>query len=233
MLRIIPIVHFSAWLMQIWRNDLGVIMTNKTVAAIIIGIDGWEKYTLPLMRSIRKHEPECAIWVIDNASEEPYWKQAEIPISRTDRLCYSAAINVGKDHVDVLGPFDWYIVLSNDVLCTGPFAEKLARYGDDDLVGPLLKETHGFPYIEGWCIATPRKVWDAIGQWDAENFPGSSWEDVWWSTEARLHGCALVEDLPFIHLDQRQRYHVIPDFGGMDTHNRGYFLGKYGQWAGR
>lgn len=226
-----------------------------TIAAIIIGIDGWERYTKPLIESIQRHEPDCYIALVDNASATPYPQiefTAEYPRLaqfRTERLCYSAAINHGHEFFKMLEPippeeqvdgidlrardFDWYIVLSNDVLCTGPFAETLARYGDGDLVGPLLKETHGFPYIEGWCIATPRRVWDAIGQWDAENFPGSSWEDVWWSTEARLHGCALVEDLPFIHLDQRQRYHVIPNFGGMDTHNREYFLSKYGQWAGR
>lgn len=217
-----------------------------TIAAIIIGIDGWERYTKPLIESIERHEPDCIITVVDNASQVPYpdakpvaqrdlhfEKSPHYTLTRTERLCYSAAINWGVTTHDAWGRADWYIVLSNDVLCTGPFAATLARYGDDDLVGPLLKETHGFPYIEGWCIATPRKVWDAIGQWDAENFPGSSWEDVWWSTEARLHGCALVEDLPFIHLDQRQRYHVIPNFGGMDTHNREYFLGKYGQWAGR
>lgn len=205
-------------------------MTRPTIAAIIVGIDGWERYTKPLIDSIRKHEPGCVVTVVDNASATPYPDDIDARLIHTERMCYSAAINIGWRHCP---PSDWYIVLSNDVLCTGPFAETLARYGDGDLVGPLLKETHGFPYIEGWCIATPRKVWDAIGQWDAENFPGSSWEDVWWSTEARLHGCALVEDLPFIHLDQRQRYHVIPNFGGMDTHNREYFLGKYGQWAGR
>ena len=201
------------------------------IAAIIIGIDGFERFTKPLIESIERHEPECAITVVDNASQVPYgsyeWPY-KAALLRTERLSYSAAINRGKQRLNA----DWYIVLSNDVLCTGPFAETLARYGDGDVVGPLLKETHGFPYLEGWAIATPRRVWDAIGGWD-ENFAGSSWEDVWWSTEARLHGCALVEDLPFIHLDQRQRYHVIPNFGGMDTHNREYFLGKYGQWAGR
>lgn len=211
-------------------------MTKPACAAIIIGIDGWQRFTLPLIESIEKHQPDCHIVVVDNASIEPYPNYAgdsnALIVRRPERLCYSAAINHGKDFAEYAwGVHDWYIVLSNDVLCTGAFSHVLEGYSDDNVVGPLLKHTDGFPYLEGWAIATPRKVWDAIGQWDAENFHGSSWEDVWWSTEARLHGCTLVQDLPFVHLDQRQRYHIIPDFGGMDSHNRAYFLGKYGQWA--
>lgn len=212
-------------------------MSAPTVAAIIIGIDGWERYTLPLVQSIREHEPACHLVVVDNASQKPYptpqlddWYVQAV---WTSRCCYSAAINSGKENHGVAPEPDWYIVLSNDVLCTGPFIDTLAGYSENNVVGPLLKHTHGFPYLEGWCIATPRKIWDAIGQWDEEGFPGSSWEDVWWSTEARLKGATLIEDLPFVHLDQRQRYHIVPDFGGMDTHNREYFLSKYGQWAGK
>lgn len=225
-------------------------MTKPNIAVIIVGIDGWEKYTLPLIQSLieLRDYPLPTVVVIDNASKTPYRredikfpqvKDCFVRVERSEeRLCYSAAINLGYKCANEwnnapYNPHDWYIVLSNDVLCTGPFAHVLEGYSDDTVVGPLLKHTDGFPYLEGWAIATPRKVWDAIGQWDAENFHGSSWEDVWWSTEARLHGCTLVEDLPFVHLDQRQRYHIIPDFGGMDSHNRAYFLGKYGQWANK
>lgn len=208
-------------------------MTNISIACIVVGIDGWQTYSLPLIQSIHEHEPECCVVVIDNASKEPYPKYSGKNVLRIARACYSKAINHGHTFLtewDILP--DWYIVLSNDVLCTGPFAHVLAGYSETDVVGPLLKEVHGFPYLEGWAIATHRKTWEAIGGWD-EAFDGSSWEDVWWSTEARLRGCELVEDLPFVHLDQRQRYHVISDFGAMDTHNREYFLGKYGQWAGK
>lgn len=204
-------------------------MTKPSIAAIVIGIDGWQEYTLPLIQSIEEHEPWCEIMVIDNCSREPYipTHNDDFMIHRTDRLCYSAAINTAKGLLDWGDrSFDWYIVLSNDVLCTGPFADLLADLDDNSLVGPCLKETHGFQYLEGWCVAVPRRIWDALGGWD-ERFLGSDWEDVAFSTKARQQGFWLLEDLPFVHLDQRQRYHIVEDFWGKDNHNRELFLREY------
>lgn len=193
-------------------------------AAIIVGIENWQRFTKPLMDSLFAHEPDVLQVVIDNASAEPYPILPEV--WRTERLCYSAAINRGKTQADrIYGPSDWYIVLSNDVLCTGPFAHILEGYSDA-VVGPLIKNVQGFDYVEGWCVATPKNVWDAVGGWD-EKFIGSSWEDVSFSTDARLKGFELVEDLPFIHLDQRQRFTVIPDYWSTENANIAYFREKY------
>ena len=211
-------------------------MSKPTIAAIIIGIDGLEKFTEPLVRSILEHEPNCQPLLIDNASAEIY------PINAwtftTPRLCYSAAINYGKQCLDQhFGEFDWYIVLSNDVLCTGPFADVLAGYGDDEVVGPLLKEVQlgktTFPYLEGWCVCTSARMWKLTNGWDSK-FVGSSWEDVSHSTDARLNGGTLIEDadLPFIHLDQRQRFHVIPDYWSTENANIHYFANKYRELIG-
>lgn len=202
------------------------------IAAIIVGIDGWEQYTKPLYDSLEKHEPDCDVVIVDNASDEEYpTLDAEgwyIPTTRTERLCYSAAINHGKRFFDNVTPsYDWLVVLSNDVLCTGSFAHMLAAYGDGDLVGPDLKRTHGFDYLEGWCVCVPARAWEP---WD-ERFLGSDWEDVAYSTHARQRGFGLVgdPDLPFKHLDQRQRYHIVDDFWGKDAHNRELFMREYGQ----
>lgn len=193
-----------------------------SIAAIIIGIDGWDTYTGPLLRSIEKYEPECRTVIIDNASA-PAYPSWVYPTYRTERLCYSAAINEGKR---IAGDdADWYIVLSNDVLCTGPFAHILEQYGDGDLVGPCLKRELGFDYLEGWCVAVPAKAWQP---WD-ERFLGSDYEDVAYSTAARQRGFGLVEDLPFVHLDQRQRFNIIEDFWGKNAHNRELFLREYGR----
>ncbi len=198
------------------------------IAAIVVGIDGWDKYTLPLIESIKAHESSCEIVVVDNASEKQYpalelmGYANTLVIHSADRLCYSRAINAGQYYVR---DADWYIVLSNDVLCTGPFADTLAEYGNE-VVGPALKQTHGFDYVEGWCVAIPRAVWDTVGGWD-ERFLGSDWEDVAFSTAARQKGFWLVQDLPFTHLDQRQRYTVVDDFWGKDAHNRDLFMREY------
>lgn len=192
------------------------------IAAIIVGIDGWEKYTLPLIQGIMEHEPSCPMVVIDNASADPYPEMKGI--LRTERLCYSAAINAGKA---LAGDADWYIVLSNDVLCTGPFAHMLAAYDDSNVVGPLMKDVYGFPYLEGWAVFVPARAWE---DWD-ERFLGSDFEDVAFSTRARQRGFGLIEDmaLPFTHLDQRQRYTIVDNFAGKNAHNANLFLREYGQ----
>lgn len=208
-------------------------MTKPSIAAIIVGIDGWEQYTLPLVRSINAYEPDCLVVVVDNDSAPPYPTHrygndtgANCNDIRIKRSCYSRAINVGKDTFAThdIRP-DWYIVLSNDVLCTAPFADILASYDGNDLVGPLMKDELGSPYLEGWCVCVPAAAWQP---WD-ERFLGSDYEDVAYSTAARQRGVGLVEDksLPFVHLDQRQRYHVVDDFAGKNAHNRALFLREY------
>lgn len=220
-------------------------MTKPTCAAIIIGIDGWEQYTLPLIESICKHEPDCGIYLVDNASEPPYPHVDHICRIRTERLCYSAAINTAQavaeklDYDPVTNDVvarkpDWYIVLSNDVLCTGPFIDEyLAQFEDTDVVGPLIKDIQiervgNVSYVEGWCVCISRRVWDTIGGWD-DGMKISSYEDVEYSHRARTHGFYLAEcaDLPFTHLDQKQRFYLVPDYWSSEHHNRARFVEKY------
>lgn len=209
------------------------------IAAIIVGIDGWEQYTLPLIRSIQQHEPDAVLVVVDNASATPYPALSGMYdpyMLRTERLCYSAAINAGKRVLDSDDVYpDWYIVLSNDVLCTGPFAHILAEYGDGDLVGPCLKhvdieQVGRVPYLEGWTVAVPIGIWDTIDDWD-EGMQISSYEDVEYSHRARVNGFGLIEDpaLPFVHLDQKQRFYLVPNYWDSEYHNRARFIEKYGQ----
>jgi GT2 family glycosyltransferase len=78
----------------------------------------------------------------------------------------------------------------------------------------------------GWCVCIPRRVWDAVGGWD-ENFRMASWEDVdfaYMTREAGYHVTHMPE-LPFTHLDQRQR-HAMPTFWQDDLHNFRYFSEK-------
>lgn len=197
------------------------------VAAIIVGIDGWGKYTLPLVESIRKHEPDCHIVVVDNHSDPEYPSPPfdNMLMTHTQRLCYSAAINHAYRHVAWA---DWTIVLSNDVLCTGPFAHMLGQY-ENAVAGPQLWHEHGLSWIVGWCVVIPRKVWEAVGGWDSA-YVGSSVEDVDLSHSARKAGFELMEDtrLPFVHLDQKQRFNIIPDYWQTESANWRHFRAKHG-----
>ena len=193
------------------------------IAALIIGIDGWEKYTQPLVHSIQYHEPSCEIVIVDNASEKPYPTFPQVV--RTGRLCYSAAINQAHR---IAGEADWYVVLSNDVLCTGPFAHILAEMQETWVAGPHMLNNQGWTYLEGWCVCIPKDVWIAVGGWD-ENFKVSSWEDVDFSTTALEHGYNLAHcpELPFKHLDQKQRFNLLPNYWESEVANLKYFLSKH------
>lgn len=203
-----------------------------SVAAIIVGIDGWEQYTLPLIRSIEQHEPDCGYFVIDNASKEPY-PYIDGMIREDERVCYSRAINYGYNaHAHAVergepAP-DWYIVLSNDVLCTGPFIHMLAALPGNVIAGPQLWHEHGYSWLVGWAIACPAKIWNALGGWD-EAYKVSSVEDVDFSTCAIEHGFALahVPELPFVHLEQKQRFGLIPEYWKSEFNNWAYFRRKH------
>lgn len=199
------------------------------IACLIIGIDGWEQYTYPLLASLMEHEPAARPVVIDNASDEPYpalnIEQHGQVVYRTPRLCYAAAINQAAQ---IAGPADWYIVLSNDVLCTGPFAWVLEQMPLNTIAGPHIARNQGWTYLEGWCVACPAGVWASLGGWD-EGYRVSSWEDVDFSVTALEWGfhVAHVPELPFIHLDQKQRFTLIPDYWSSEAHNLRYFLDKH------
>lgn len=205
-----------------------------SIAAIIIGIDGFEKYTLPLIKSIAKHELDCLVAVVDNASKEPYPYPPIVEgnqhylLTRTERLCYSAAINHGKV---ASNDADWYIVLSNDVLCTGPFAHLLAPLAPC-VAGPQLWHEHGLDWIVGWCVCIARETWDALGGWD-EGYVMSSVEDVDLSVSAIEKGYSLkhMPELPFVHLDQRQRF-SLPGYEGSEMQNWQHFAKKHGMTVG-
>lgn len=192
-------------------------------AALIVGIDGWEQYTLPLLQSMKKY---CWVQVIDNESAQPYPLMKET--LRVNRMCYSAAINRAKKRIDARhhGSFDWYIVLSNDVLCTGPFAHLLAPLAPC-VAGPQLWHEHGLDWIVGWCVVIPRVVWDAVGGWD-EGYILSSVEDVDFSVSALGKGYSLrhMPALPFVHLDQKQRF-GLPGYEGSEMHNWHHFARKH------
>lgn len=198
--------------------------TQTKTAALIIGIDGWEKYTLPLVESIQQYEPDCQIIVIDNASSEPY---PELPyVYRTERLCYSAAINTAAQYVT---DAEWLIILSNDVLCTGEFAYRLKEMSPLAAIGPQLANVWGlYFFLAGWCVCVKRELFDKLKGWD-EKYLVSSWEDVDFSYQVIQYGGFLhhLEDFPFTHLDQRQRF-ALPEFQGTHEINMNYFLGKHG-----
>jgi len=192
------------------------------IAALIIGIDGWEQYTLPLIESIQRYEPDTEIVVIDNGSTIPY---PPYPFVRyTARTCYAKAINTAATFAP---DADWYIILSNDVVCNEKFHYILQANKDDSILGEI-HHVNNIPFAMGWCVFTRRKVFEEVDGWD-ENYVVSSWEDVDYSMIVRRSGYDVTElvTMPFTHLDQRQRF-GMPEFQGTHERNKQYFMKKWG-----
>lgn len=101
------------------------------LSIIIVGINGWEEYTRPLIADIWTQEPDADIIVVDNASEKPYPTAPHI--RRSDqRLSYAEAINLG---IESAGERDWYVVIKNNI-----------RVNNSNLLKSILeniKERHG------------------------------------------------------------------------------------------
>src|SRR3990167_10562518 len=101
------------------------VVVRPSLAVVIVGIDGWEEYTLPAIRSIEEHEPNVSIVLVDAGSKYPYYNKIDYPIGvyslRIDpSFSYAGAINAGMAYANA----DWTVVLNNDVLCTGPFTNR-------------------------------------------------------------------------------------------------------------
>jgi hypothetical protein len=196
------------------------------VLVVIISINNWERYTLPLIQSTLKHEPTTHIVVIDNDSDTPYPQTEGVTILRTRRLCYSAALNHGVKNCGV--DWDYLISVSDDVLVTGPFFDHLRALPPGCMGGPAVSKIVHYYYVGGWCMVIPRHVWETVGEFDG-NFLVSAWEDADYSWRVMEAGGRLIlmEGFPFYHLDQRQRQKTTFDIGKVHIWNGAYFERKH------
>lgn len=78
---------------------------------------------------------------------------------------------------------DIILFLNNDIRANPGWLQRVIWdcEASDCLAGPStgIKAVFGRPYqyIEGWCIAGHRSVWDDLNGWDAEAFRLPYWED--------------------------------------------------------
>lgn len=194
------------------------------VSACIVGIDGWEYYTLPLLDSIKKYEPDCTIALIDNDSATPYPIVEGVKMERTKRLCYAAALNAAAK---LAGDSDWYIFIANDILCSGKFIDALKAIAPGYMVGLGIYKLIHYQFVSGYCMVIPGHIWRQVGQFD-ENFILSAWEDTDYAYRVQMAGYRLltIPDFPFLHLDQRQRQSMT-DIGRLHIYNGAYFERKH------
>lgn len=190
------------------------------VAIVIVGIDGWEEWTRPLIESIQSNEPAAEIIVVDNGSYKPYPKPMGVVrgyklIQLKETVPYAGAINKGVD----LANADWTIVLNNDVLCQGPFIEQLEWMNSSALYGNQLITFKGFRWLGLWLFVISRHVWDMVGRFD-EQFEVCGFDDADFCIRAQRIGVSIEKcNLPFHHYWGKTRWGV-PGYPEIRKENR-------------
>lgn len=97
------------------------------------------------------------------------------------------------------------LFMNNDISAESGWLERVrAEVGPDGLFGPTLKqkqiEQWQIDYLEGWCIAAQRVVWDKLGGWNDRAFRMPYWEDVELCWRASRNGISLNRaDWPVMH----------------------------------
>lgn len=193
------------------------------VSLVTIGIGDWERWTLPLIDSVRRYEPDVPIVVVDNQSDPPYPSRDDVQIVRIPRTSYAAAINVG---VRMAPDSTHYIVVNNDVLCEGPFVHHAKQQPQSVVAGNWLNHKFGREWIDGWHYCIPRGAWHVVGDFD-EEFLIAGFEDADYCFRAEKKGFLVRQSKqPFRHLVGRIRW-TIDDYGEQRRQNLSRLIEKH------
>jgi tetratricopeptide (TPR) repeat protein len=153
--------------------------------------------------------PGVEVIIVDNGSSESHASALRQMIERLggkylrneENRWFAAANNQG------LAVAGGAIVtfLNNDIAADGGWLDQVrADVQPDALYGPSLLniEIDGKPiyYLEGWCVAGRREVWDKLGGWDASLHSMPYWEDNDLGFRAVAAGFQLLKrDWPVSH----------------------------------
>lgn len=202
------------------------------ITAIIVGLNEWERYTLPFIRSIQEHDPELTIVCIDNGSE-PRYPEVEgiIMIRSMERRSYAGGINIGLRHAPVS---DWYVIFNNDMLLEQQISERVELLDPTCLYGfKIYDHMFTMPYLAGWCYFLSRELLEQVGYFD-EKFAPMWFEDADYSIRVQRAGYALEElgraDWGIRHLeDERMGERKSYMTSNMDARhkNRAYLREKH------
>jgi GT2 family glycosyltransferase len=163
-----------------------------SVSCVIVGLNEWERFTLPFLNSIYRNDPALDVIVVDNGSDTTYPAIDKGLLIRSDeKLSYAGGINLGMK----AATSDWVMVANNDVLIHKPVSERIEALDPDELHGFYLvsKELPGlfdWDYLSGWCLIAHKRLWDAVGDFD-ENCKPMYFEDADYSVRAARAGFGL------------------------------------------
>lgn len=201
------------------------------LAVVIVGIDQWERFTLPAVQSIRQHEPDARLIVVDAASKTPYpdIQNNGITSLRLDPSpSYAYAINKG---IEAAGKADWYLILNNDVFLHGPISSVIAKLDRSNIYGRQIITERGHTWLGLWLALIPFWVWREVGNFD-EKFLLCGFEDADYCVRAEALGIPTKPvELPFHHYWGKTRWD-LPNYPAVRSENMDYFERKHGYRLG-
>jgi hypothetical protein len=200
---------------------------EMSVSLIAVGIDPWEASTLTLVETVRRHEPSASLLIVDNLAETPYPKRAGARVVRSPaRLCMSSAMNYGANYTKA----DWLVMMNNDLTCTGPFLHLFDNLRDDTVYGNDMLVNwwnSGRSWLDGWIMAIPRQVWEAVGTFDPA-FTYAGFEDADYCFRAEENGFKVeAYPFPFVHRELHSRF-SMPGYMAQRESNIAYLCQKWG-----
>lgn len=194
------------------------------LSIVIVGIDGWEDFTLPAILSIEKHSPSANLIVVDAASKVPYpTDNLPCTVLRLDESSsYSYAINKG---IEEAGDSDWYLVLNNDILVYGEII--VDELSEDVIYGKQILEEKGHRWLGLWIAMLSKKTIDLVGKFD-EKFLLCGFEDADYCIRAFSKGIKTeFFQFPVKHFWGKTRW-GLPNYKGVRIDNINYLEEKQG-----
>jgi GT2 family glycosyltransferase len=163
------------------------------ISLIIVGTGKWHEYTLPFLNSIKEHEPNLKVVLVNNGNDRDYERMEGVSeVTTHEVVSYAKALNLGMSWAQQNFDPDWFIPVNNDVLVTKPFSHALRSYDPAFLYGFYTHLIVNQPYLSGWALLISRQCWNDVGNFD-EHFKPMYYEDADYSIRARKAGYELVE----------------------------------------
>ena len=179
--------------------------------------------TAMILNDLAPVSSEYEIVLVDDGSNDDTAKVVQQFLGRVKYACHSK--NLGLPYAWNTGisysTGDPIIFLNNDVRVHYLEAlDVLARATEDKyIVGPVIRAENPLTvfrgqhlqYVDGWCFAVPRKIFDDIGKFDTDFAPGS-FEDAEFCQRALANGYELK---------------AVPELLGMMVHAKSKTFSKY------
>jgi GT2 family glycosyltransferase len=124
-------------------------------------------------------------------------------------VCWAKMLNTGAE----ASTGDWLMLLNDDVLCQGSFANTVERLDAHGLYGPAMRKKNPswfdvgvrINYLYAWNLVMKKSVFDRIGGFD-EWYQKAGVDDIDFCWRAEQLSIPLIAvDFPFIHLEPHRR----------------------------